>query len=115
MPRKLISTFFISLDGVVEAPQDWHFPYFDDEMGATIGAAMATADAMLCGRVTYEEWAGYWPDSESEMAGYMNGTPKYVASTTLNEVGWQNSRLLEGDVPAAVAKLKEEPGADIVM
>jgi dihydrofolate reductase len=115
MPRKLISTFFISLDGVVEAPQDWHFPYFDDEMGATIGAAMTTSDAMLCGRVTYEEWAGYWPDADSEMAAYMNGTPKYVASTTLGDVEWQNSRLLEGAVPEAVARLKQEPGGDIVM
>jgi dihydrofolate reductase len=115
MSRKLIANFFISLDGVVEAPQDWHFPYFDDEMGATIGAAMGAADAMLCGRVTYEEWAAYWPEADSEMAGYMNGTPKYVASTTLDEAGWQNSRLLEGDVPVAVGRLKQEPGGDIAM
>ena len=83
MSRKLIATFFVSLDGVVEAPQNWHFPYFNEEMGAVIGAAMSSSDAMLCGRVTYEEWAASWPDSDNEMAAYMNNTPKFVASTTL--------------------------------
>ena len=77
MSRKLIATFFVSLDGVVEAPQNWHFPYFNEEMGAVIGAAMSSSDAMLCGRVTYEEWAASWPDSDNEMAAYMNNTPKY--------------------------------------
>ena len=115
MSRKLISTFFVSLDGVVEAPQDWHFPYFNDEMTAAIGATMASSGAMLCGRVTYQEWAGFWPDADNEMAAFMNETPKYVASTTLDDVDWSNSHLLEGDVPAAVAALKEQPGKDIVM
>ena len=115
MSRKVIATFFVSLDGVVEAPQDWHFPYFNDEMTAEIGAAMGSSDAMLVGRVTYQEWAGFWPDADNEMAEYMNNTPKYVASTTLDEVEWSNSQLLEGDVPTAVAALKQQPGKDIVM
>jgi dihydrofolate reductase len=115
MSRKVISTFFVSLDGVMEAPQEWHFPYFNDEMVAAIGEAMASSDAMLCGRVTYQEWAGFWPDADNEMAEYMNNTPKYVASTTLDAVEWSNSHLLEGDVPAAVAALKQQPGKNIVM
>ncbi|HET6830599.1 MAG TPA: dihydrofolate reductase family protein [Solirubrobacterales bacterium] len=115
MSRKLTATFFVSLDGVVEAPQDWHFPYFDEEMGNAIGAAMGSADAMLCGRVTYEEWAAFWPGADNEMAAYMNETPKYVASRTLDEVEWQNSHLLAGDVPAAVAELKQQAGKDIVI
>jgi dihydrofolate reductase len=115
MSRRVISTFFVSLDGVVEAPQDWHFPYFNDEMAAAIGAAMGSSDAMLVGRVTYQVWAGFWPDADDEMADYMNNTPKYVASRTLDKVEWSNSRLLEGDVPSAVAALKEKPGKDIVM
>jgi dihydrofolate reductase len=115
MSRKLIATFFVSLDGVVEAPQEWHFPYFNDEMAAAIGAAMGSSDAMLCGRVTYQEWAGFWPDAEDEMAEYMNNTPKYVASTALDKVEWSNSQLLDGDVPAAVAALKQQPGKDNVM
>ena len=112
--RKVIATFFVSLDGVVEAPQKWHFPYFNDEMAAAIGAAMGSSDAMLCGRVTYQEWARFWPDADNDMAEYMNTTPKYVASTTLDEVEWSNSHLLEGDVSAAVAALKQQPGKDIV-
>jgi dihydrofolate reductase len=115
MSRKVIATFFVSLDGVVEAPQEWHFPYFDDEMGAAIGAAMGSSDAMLCGRITYQEWAAFWPEADNEMAAHMNETPKYVASTTLDELEWQNSHLLEGDVAAAVAELKRQPGKDIVM
>jgi dihydrofolate reductase len=115
MSRKVIATFFVSLDGVVEAPQDWHFPYFNDEMQVEIGAAMGSSDAMLVGRVTYQEWAGFWPDADNEMAEYMNNTPKYVASTTLDGVEWSNSQLLEGDVPTAVAALKQQPGEDIVM
>jgi dihydrofolate reductase len=115
MSRKVIATFFVSLDGVVEAPQDWHFPYFNDEMTAEIGAAMGSSDAMLVGRVTYQEWAGFWPDADDEMADYMNNTPKYVASSTLGEVEWSNSHLLEGDVPTPVAALKQQPGKDIVM
>ena len=58
---------------VVEAPQDWHFPYFNDEMTAAIGATMASSGAMLCGQVTYQEWAGFWPDADNEMAAFMNG------------------------------------------
>lgn len=115
MSRKLIATFFVSLDGVVEAPQDWHFPYFNEEMGAAIAATMQTSDAMLCGRTTYEEWAAFWPEAENGMAEHMNATPKYVASTTLEEVGWSNSHLLDGEIPAAVAELKRQPGKDIVM
>ena len=83
MSRNVISTFFVSLDGVVEAPQEWHLPYFNGEMAAAIGAAMGSSDAMLCGRVTYHEWARFWPGADNEMAEYMNATPTYVASTTL--------------------------------
>jgi hypothetical protein len=55
--RKIKSNFFISLDGVVESPDKWHFAYFNDEMGAAVGAGFATADAILMGRVLYDEWA----------------------------------------------------------
>ena len=59
--RKIVAGLFISLDGVVEAPEQWHFPYFNDEMGEAVGAQMADADTMLLGRRTYEEFAAYWP------------------------------------------------------
>ena len=78
---KIVSNFFISLDGVVEAPDQWHFPYFNDEMGDAIGKGMETTEAFLMGRVLYEEWAGYWPQSDDEpIASIFNNMPKYVVS-----------------------------------
>ncbi|MBN6054973.1 dihydrofolate reductase family protein [Nonomuraea sp. RK-328] len=114
--RKIVAGLFISLDGVVESPEKWHFPYFNDEMAQIIGAQMQAADAMLLGRRTYEEFAAYWPNPEpqaADMAGYMNGTPKHVVTTTLRTAGWQNSAIVEGDVPTALKELKERPGKDI--
>ena len=113
--RKLTASMFMSLDGVVEAPDQWHFPYFNDEMGNVIGAAMANSDAMMMGRVNYEEWASQWPDSESEMAGHMNGIRKYVASNTLEEVTWENSTLIEGPLTEEVPKIKASVGKDIAI
>ena len=85
--RKIVAGLFISLDGVYEAPDQWHFPYFNDEMGEAVDAQMKAADAMLLGRVTYQEFAGYWPhktNADVDIADYMNNTPKYVVSTTLD-------------------------------
>jgi dihydrofolate reductase len=116
--RKLVSSFFISLDGVVEAPDKWHFPYFNDEMGAAVGEAIAASDSMLIGRRTYEEWAAFWPNQDpaaDPFVSIMNETPKFVASTTLDKVEWQNSTLLEGDLAEAVNELKAKPGKNIGM
>ena len=63
--RKIIAGLFISLDGVVEAPDQWHFPYFNDEMGAAVGASLGSADTMLFGRKTYDSFAGAWPEREA--------------------------------------------------
>ena len=116
--RKLVSSFFISLDGVVEAPDKWHFPYFNDEMGAAVGGAMAASDTLLLGRRTYEEWAAYWPHqnpASDPFVSVMNETPKFVASTTLDAVEWENSTLLNGDLAESVAELKARPGTNIGM
>lgn len=115
--RKITAAFFMSLDGVVESPGAWHFPYFNAEMGAAIGAAMAEADAMLLGRVNYQEWATYWPSqpSDDEFAAFINNTPKYVVSTTLKEATWNNSTLIKDDVAAEITRLKQQPGKNIAM
>src|SRR5687768_5299302 len=113
--RKIVAGLFMSLDGVVEAPEQWHFPYFNDQMGAAVASQMAAADTMLLGRKTYEEFAAYWPQ-QSDDAGFaaqMNGTPKLVASTTLKELAWENSTLLGEDAAAELTALKQQPGKDI--
>jgi dihydrofolate reductase len=111
--RKIVSGLFISLDGVIESPEQWHFRYFNDEMGDIVGAQMAAADTMLLGRRTYEEFASYWPTSQDPFAEVMNGTPKLVASTTLDRLDWQNSTLLRGDIREELSRIKEQPGKDI--
>lgn len=114
--RKIKSYFFISLDGIVESPDKWHFPYFNDEMGAAIGAGAANVGAYLMGRVLYEEWAAFWPEHADEPFGdVLNATKKYVVTTTLTSAHWQNSEIVNGDVAAKVAALKAEDGGDIVM
>ena len=114
--RKIKSYFFFSLDGVVESPDQWHFPYLDDEMGEAVGAGFATADAMLMGRVLYDEWAAYWPQHADEPFGdVMNSIKKYVVSNTLRSTEWQNSELVGGDVAKSLNNIKAQDGADIAM
>ncbi|WP_086826163.1 dihydrofolate reductase family protein [Streptomyces sp. NRRL B-24572] len=117
--RKVVSSPFISLDGVVQSPNEWQFA-FDEEMGAALGKALETADTILMGRVTFTEWAGYWPTVTSgEDAGFakwINDSPKYVVSSTLDSVeGWANSTLIDGDLAAAIEKLKAGEGKDITV
>jgi dihydrofolate reductase len=117
--RKVVAAEFLSLDGVMEAPDQWHFPYFNDEMGEAIGEGFAASDAMLMGRTNYEEWAAYWPQQDPEenpMVDTMNGRQKYVVSTTLEEpLEWSNSTLIKENVAEEIDKLKNQPGKDIVI
>jgi len=114
--RKIKSYFFISLDGVVESPDKWHFSYFDDEMGAAVGAGFATADALLMGRILYEEWAAYWPEHADEPFGdVMNSIKKYVLSNTLHAAEWHNSEIITGDVAQKLSDIKAQEGGDIAM
>jgi dihydrofolate reductase len=115
--KKVTAGLFVSLDGVTESPEKWQLPYFNDEMGEAVGAAMAAADAMLLGRVTYQEFASHWPGVSSEdqpFADYMNNSPKYVASRTLEgPLEWNNSTLIKGNLVEEIARLKRQPGKNI--
>ena len=112
--RKVTAGLFSSIDGVVQAPNEWQ-PGFDDEMGAVMSRMLEQQDAVLLGRVTFTEWAGYWPTSTDEpFASWINTTPKYVASTTLDAVDhWSNSTLIEGSVADFVSQLREQEGGTI--
>ena len=116
--RKIVANLFISLDGVVEAPEQWHFPYATDEMNEIIGAQAATAGALLLGRRTFEEFAAFWPHqgADNPMAAVLNSAPKLVASTTLPSAEvWANSTLVSGDVAAKLEqeRRKDPDGGDI--
>ena len=104
------SGLFISLDGVIEAPETWHFEYFDDQMGAAVGELMAGNDAMLLGRHTYDGFAAYWPgaDPADPLTAQMNGSRKYVVSSTLTDPTWENSTVVTGDVAGELATLKKD-------
>ena len=114
--KKIIAGLFISLDGVVEAPDQWHFPYFYDEMGAAVDGMLGASDTILLGRKTYDSFAGAWPERETAggedaaFAKALGDARKIVASNQKLEFTWRNSEQLKGDLVEAVAALKNEPG-----
>jgi dihydrofolate reductase len=112
--RKVYAGLFSSLDGVVEAPDQWQHA-FDEEMGAALTRMLDGQDAALLGRVTYTEWAGYWPTSTDEpFASFINNTPKYIASTTLDSVDeWSHSTLIKGSLADFLADLRQQEGGTI--
>jgi len=114
---RIVSNFFISLDGVVEAPDKWHFRYFDDAMGDVIGKGMETSTTWLMGRRLYDEWSSYWPGQGPEVpfSEFINTIPKYVLSSTLNDPTWQNTTVLSEDVAAKVRTVKDGTDGDIGM
>jgi dihydrofolate reductase len=111
---KVVAAEYLTLDGVMENPA-WTAPYFNDELGEFQGELMTSADALLLGRVTYEAFASAWPHMpDTPGADRMNSLPKYVASRTLQTAGW-NAKIMQGDVAAAVARLKQEPGQNLLI
>jgi dihydrofolate reductase len=121
--RQLIVTEFVTLDGVMEAPggepthphTGWVFDFIGPEQQEYKLREVLEADAHLLGRVTYESFAGAWPERQGEFADKMNSFPKYVVTTTLDELEWNNSIPIKGDVAAEVAKLKNEDGGPILV
>ena len=125
--RKLVVTTFLTLDGVMQAPggpeedpsEDfafggWSFSYFDDAMGEIMDGIMGKPFDLVLGRKTYEVFAGFWPNAPEEAGGKpLNDATKHVASRTLTTLDWANSVLIEGDVPQAVAALKQQDGPEL--
>jgi dihydrofolate reductase len=113
--RKIVTGLFMSLDGVVESPEQWGFRYANDEMWQDIAAGVARADAVLLGRRTYQAFARLWPKqgSDTPMAAFLNTTHKYVVSATLGALEWGPASLITGDVAAGLTELKRQPGKNI--
>lgn len=116
--RSLIITQNMTLDGAIEMLGDWFNPEIhDDELLAEVRRQDETADALLLGRKTFEDFRDYWPyqdDDPTGVADYINGVAKYVVSSTMSDPEWGNSTILSGDPVDQVTALKATPGADIV-
>ena len=116
--RKVVAVELVSVDGVMESPEEWAFSYSNDEMEAANASGMAASDALLLGRVTYEGLAAFWPNQPggTPMVNYLNSVPKFVVSETLEEpLEWNNSTLIKGNVAEGIAELKRRPGKDITI
>jgi dihydrofolate reductase len=117
--RKVVASELVSLDGVMGSPQEWAFSYSNDEMEQANASGMAASDALLLGRATYQEFASYWPyqnSADQPYTDYLNRTPKFVVSKTLEgPLEWQNSTLIKGDVAKEITELKRQPGKDITI
>jgi len=124
--RELIVNAFVTLDGVMQAPggpeEDrsggfehggWSFGYWDEQMQSAMGEAMSEPFDLVLGRRTYEIFAAHWPHSDDPAAQALNGATKHVASTTLTELDWENSKLIEGPVPDGVRALKQQDGPEL--
>jgi dihydrofolate reductase len=111
--RKVVVYELLSLDAVAEKP-DGFIADWDEAMDANLAAVIASQDAVILGRRTYDEWAGYWPGSDIEpFATFINGVAKYVATSTPLDRTWANTTAIDGELTDFVRDLRNQPGADI--
>ena len=113
--RSIVNSTFVSLDGVINHMDKWHFDYVDSESDAFALDQLMASDAMLMGRKTYDVYASAWPNRDGVYAQRINSIPKYVASSSLTEPAWHNTTVLTGDLVDSVRTLKAEPGGPILM
>ena len=116
--RKVTAGLFHSLDGAVEAPHEWQFDRFDDELGGLLTGVLGRTDTVIMGRKGFSEWAGYWPNAEVDagFADFINAVPKHVATRTLTTLpAWQNSSIIAGDLDTFVRELKAKDGGEIAV
>ena len=116
--RRIVANFFISLDGVVEAPHEWHFPYYSEEMGQAVAAGAATATAFLFGRRGFDDWAGVWPhrDAADPFTAFINSVEKVVLTHRPDDVpDWNNTTVVSADFTDRLRQLKADGDGDITM
>lgn len=115
--RTISAGLFMTLDGVVESPEKWSFDSFDQDMMSSLSTHIEKLDTVLLGRVTYQEWAPFWPNSTDEpYATFINGVTKYVVSSTLDNVEWgghDNVHLIKGNLAEQIALHKKRPGKEV--
>ncbi len=113
--RNVVVYELLSLDGVAERPDSFidFSTDFDEVMSDNLQRVIATQDAVLLGRRTYDEWAQFWPTRDTLFASFINKTNKFVATSSSLEHSWANAAVIDGDVAQFVAKLKQQPGGDI--
>ena len=111
--RKVVAYELLSLDGVAEHPDEF-VTEFDEVMRENLGRVIATQDAVLLGRRTYDEWAEFWPTSEYEpFASFINGVDKFVVTATTPGLAWANTTVVDGSLPEFITELKQRSGGDI--
>jgi dihydrofolate reductase len=112
--RHLINSTYVTLDGLIGDLERWHFGYMDAAAEKIAGETLAGADTLLLGRRTYQGFADAWPTRTGALADRFNSMRKYVASTTLETAGWNNTEIISGDLAGRVAQIKSQPGGHIV-
>jgi dihydrofolate reductase len=113
--RRTICSTYVSLDGLIELLERWHFDYLDDTSNQVEWEQLEGADALLMGRRTYEGFAEAWVPRTGQLADKINQMPKYVVSSTMDTADWANTTVIRGDLAKEVAELKRQPGGDILM
>ena len=113
--RPIVNSTFVTLDGVINHMEHWHFEYLDDDSAALAHDQLWASDAMLMGRKTYEVYAGAWPTRTDEYSDRINAVTKYVVSTTLTSPKWANTSVISGDLVEGVRSLKQQDGDAILM
>lgn len=115
MTRRIVNSTFVTLDGVVNHMQQWHFDVVDPDMDTLALEQIEACDALLMGRRTYDAYAGVWPGREGDYPDRINAVRKYVVSRTLTSPEWNNTEVLDGDLVERVTDLRSGPGGPILM
>ena len=112
---RVVASVHVTLDGVMGAPEEWSFQFFDEESERHSREELVAAEGLLLGRVTYQEFLEYWPSATDPIAERMNALPKWIVSTSLKTVEWSNSTLIAEDVVGQIQGLRSREGGDVLL